>query len=125
MKKKDPIDKRILAQLLSEPVQKVNQDECCPQEIREDAMKCNFPVDHPFVNAELVANLFGELCSKKNIDAFYVEYMGNIVHKASAWLPSLEEATAVQVAMQFGEKMVHHAHKPVVADAAETKRAMT
>lgn len=125
MKKKDPIDKGILAQLLSEAAQKVSQDECCPQEIREDVMKCNVSVDHPLVNSEFVANLFGELCSKKNIDTFYVEYVGNIVHKASVWLPSLGEATAVQVAMQFGEKMVHHAHKPVVSEAVETKRALT
>eukprot|EP00794_Sanderia_malayensis_P002323 gene2322-2674_t len=123
--KKDPIDKKILAQLLLEAVLKVNQDECCPKEIQEDAMKCNISIDHPLVNAELDAKLFDELCNKKNIDTFYVEYMANIVHKASTWLPSLEEATAVQIAMQFGEKMVHHAQKPSILKVVETKRSMT
>ena len=36
MKKKGPVDKRILAQLLSEAVEKLSQDECCPQEIQDD-----------------------------------------------------------------------------------------
>lgn len=124
-KKEDPIDKRILAQLLSEAVQKLSQDECCPQEIQEDAMKCNISIDHPLVNAEVVAKLFAELCRKKNIDTFYVEYMANVVHKASAWLPSLEEATAVKISMQFGEKMVHHAHKAAVSKVVDTNRSMT
>lgn len=125
-KKKEPIDKGILAQLLSEAVQKVDQDECCPKEIQEDCMKCNISIDHPLVNAEVVAKLFGELCSKLNIDAFYVEYMAKVVHEAHVWLPSLGEAsTAVQIAMQFGEKMVHHAHQPAVSEVVETKISMT
>lgn len=88
-------------------------------------MKCNISIDHPLVNAEVLAKLFGELCSKKNIDTFYVEYMANIVHKASEWLPSLEESTSVQIAMQFGEKMVHHAHKPAVSGVVDTNISMT
>ncbi len=51
--------------------------------------------------------------------------MANIVHKASTWLPSLEESTAVQIAMQFGEKLVHHAHKPPVSEAVDTHQSMT
>ena len=119
MKAKEPIDKWILTQLLLEAVQKVTEDECCPQEIREDAMECDVSIDHALVNAELVVELFNKLCTKKNIDAFYVEFMGSIVPKTSAWFPNLEDGTAVRIAMQFGEKMVHYAHKPVFLEVTE------
>ena len=38
---------------------------------------------------------------------------------------NLEDATAVQSAMQYDENMVHYTHKPVFSEVAETKKAMT
>eukprot|EP00795_Rhopilema_esculentum_P003548 gene3548-2035_t len=54
--------------------------------------------------------------TKLGRSAFYVEYMAQVVAKANIWLPDLKEATAVQLAMQYGDKMVHHAHTPAVSD---------
>ena len=51
--------------------------------------------------------------------------MGNIVPKTSAWFPNLEDGTAVRIAIQFGDKMVHYAHKPAFLEVTEKKRAVT
>ena len=85
-------------------------------------MKCDVSIDHPLVNAERVAKLISKLCTKRNIDTFYVE---SIVPKTNVWFSNLEDATAVQTAMQYDENMVYYTHKPVFSEVAETKRVMT
>ena len=94
----------------------------CHQEIQEDAMKCDISIDHPMVNAERVAKIISKHCTNKNINAFYAESQ---VPKTNAWFSNLEDATVVQIAMQFSENMVHYTHKPLSSEVAETKRAMT
>eukprot|EP00795_Rhopilema_esculentum_P004090 gene4090-20269_t len=54
-----------------------------------------------------------EICNKKKNP---VDQQILVVTKANIWLPDLKEATAVQLAMQYGEKMVHNAHTPAVSD---------
>ena len=85
-------------------------------------MKCDISIDHPLVNAERVAKLISKLCTKRNIDTFYVE---SIVPKTNAWFSNLEDASAVQTALQYDESMVYYTHKPVFSEVAETKRVMT
>ena len=115
-KKKNPVDQQILVSLLTEALKKVSLDECCPVEMQEDVTKCIISNDQPLVSSKLIVELFSLLCSKLDIETFYVEYIAQVVAKANIWLPDLKEATAVQLAMQYGEKMVHHAHTPVVSD---------
>ena len=62
-----------------------------------------------------------KLCTKRNIDTFYVE---SIVPITNVWFSNLEDATAVQTAMQYDENMVYYTHKPVFSEFAETKRVM-
>lgn len=113
-KKKDPIDKTMLLNLLQLSVEKVSQDECCPEKIRADALTCVLTTDHPLLHADLLHKLFCNLSTSLDADMFYREYMAGIVYKAHEWLPKLREVTATQILLQFGEKMVYHAHKPKV-----------
>ena len=85
-------------------------------------MKCDVSIDHPLVNAERVAKLISKLCTKRTIDTFYVE---SIVPKTNVLFSNLDDATAVQTAMQYDENMVYYTHKPVFSEVAETKRVMT
>ena len=63
-----------------------------------------------------------KFCSTNRLDTFYVE---SIVPKTNVWFSNLEDATAVQTAMQYDENMVYYPHKPVFSEVAETKRVMT
>ena len=85
-------------------------------------MKCDVSIDHPLVNAERVAKLISKLGTKRTIDTFYAE---SIVPKTNVWFSNLEDATAVQTAMQYDENMVYYTHKPVFSEVAETKRVLT